>query len=85
MNDEIVYEEVESVPEDKVRLAKEQEIINLKASLSSVNSSIGDWKVAKCYEYALSNLEMPYSISELHTKRQAARDRINQLEKELKA
>lgn len=46
-------------------------------------SSIGDWKIAKCHEYALMGLECPYDITALHQARQQARDRINELEAEL--
>ena len=63
---------------------KEQEIRDLTAKLSASNSSVGDWKVAKCYEYNLAGLESPYDVNELHTKRQAIRDRINALQEELK-
>lgn len=64
---------------------KEQEIRNLQAQLSSTASPIGDWKVAKVYEYVLAGLETPYDIQELHTERQAIRDRINTLQTELEA
>ena len=57
-----------------------QEICNLTSQLTSSVSSIGDWKVAKCYEYSLAGLEVPYDINELHAKRQAIRDRINELQ-----
>ena len=69
---------------DEERMLKEQEILNFTADLSSAASPIGDWKVAKCYEYSLSGLEPPYDIDDLHAKRQAARDRINELQEELK-
>lgn len=61
----------------------EQEIRNLESKLTCVSSSIGDWKVAKCMEYQAAGLEMPYDISKLHEERQAVRDRINEIEKEL--
>ena len=69
---------------DEERMLKEQEILNLTADLSSAASPIGDWKVAKYQEYILAGLEPPYDINDLHTKRQAARDRINELQEELK-
>ena len=69
---------------DEERMLKEQEILNLTADLSSAASPIGDWKVAKYQEYMLAGLEAPYDIDDLHTKRQAARDRINELQEELK-
>ena len=46
--------------------------------------SPGDWKIAKCYEYALIGLPAPYDITELNAKRQAVRDEINELEEKLK-
>ena len=41
-----------------------------------------DYKIIKCSEYQLAGLEMPYDIAELHTERQALRDKINTLEDE---
>ena len=61
----------------------EQQIINLKASLESRESDIGDWKIAKAQEYILAGIECPYDIAELHAKRQAVRDEINRLREEL--
>lgn len=57
----------------------EQEIRNLKAWLTSTTSDIGDWKIAKYMEYQSVDMEPPYDILELHAKRQAVRDRINEL------
>lgn len=65
------------------REIKEQEIRNLTSELSSTVSAVGDWKVAKCYEYQLAGLEAPYDINELHAARQAIRQRINDLQAEL--
>lgn len=67
------------------RRAKESKIYCLMADLSSPASAIGDWKVSKCYEYALLGEESPYDISDLHAKRQEARDQINALRAELAA
>lgn len=41
-----------------------------------------DYKIIKSYEYQLAQLELPYDIQQLHSERQAIRDRINQLEGE---
>ena len=60
-----------------------QEIANLEAVLVSSNSDIGDWKIIKCYEYALKGMELPYNIDELHAARQAVRDKINELQAQL--
>lgn len=63
----------------------EQEIIGLEASLSANTSSIGDWKVIKCYEAALQQKEAPYDMEKLMTDRQAVRDKINQLQEQMKS
>lgn len=61
----------------------EQEIRNLEASLTSVTSDIGDWKISKCMEYQSIGMKSPYDIFELHEKRQAVRDKINELQDEI--
>lgn len=53
----------------------EQEIASLKSELEQT-----DYKIIKCSEYQLANLELPYDIQILHIERQALRDRINELE-----
>ena len=78
-SNEIVADPVEPMSDVDVQDDNSQEIANLLSSLSSSQSPIGDWKVAKCYEYSLAGLPMPYDIADLHAKRQAVRDRINQL------
>lgn len=57
-----------------------QEIRNIEADLKSSNSEIGDYKIIKCYEYQLKGLEAPYDINKLHADRQAARNRINEIQ-----
>lgn len=66
-------------------LIKQQEIINLKTSLSGENSDIGDYKIFKTYEARLKGESDPYDTDQLLSERQAARDKINQLQKELEA
>ena len=61
----------------------QQEIYNLMSQLTSGASDIGDWKIAKHQEYILAGLEPPYDIAELHAKRQAVRDRINELREQI--
>lgn len=63
---------------------KQQEIINLMSDLSSELSPCGDWKIIKCYEAKLKGENMPYNLDELLAKRQEIRDRINELQEELK-
>lgn len=55
-------------------------IDELKASLTSNDSVIGDYRITKCYEASLIGIDMPYDIAELHQKRQTVRDEINKLE-----
>jgi hypothetical protein len=61
----------------------EQEIRDLTCDLSSSNSDIGDWKIAKCMEYITLGKEAPYDLAELSEKRQAVRDKINELQDKL--
>lgn len=58
----------------------QEKISDLKNSLTSNDSNIGDYRITKCYEASLMGAEMPYDISELHQKRQSVRDEINMLE-----
>lgn len=61
----------------------QQKIADCRWKLSDSASPIGDWKIAKCYEYALMGLPAPYDMTELNAKRQAVRDEINELEEKL--
>lgn len=62
----------------------QQKIADCRWQLSDSASPIGDWKIAKCYEYALMGLPAPYDIAVLNAQRQAVRDEINKLEAELR-
>lgn len=65
-----------------------QQIANLKQSLSSHVSPIGDWKIIKQLEYTAAGLPAPYSekeMQEYHEQRIAVREEINMLEAELDA
>ena len=57
-----------------------QEISTLKAQIQAT-----DYQIIKCYEYALLDLGLPYDVEALHAERQALRDQINELEKQLNA
>lgn len=74
----------EETREEKM-MTLQTELSCLMSELSSPASPIGDWKVAKCQEYSLAGLELPYDIAELHAQRQAVRDRINAKQAELDA
>ena len=65
------------------RNALNAELASLMSSLSANTSPIGDWKVIKIYEARLKGETDPYDFEELSAERQAARDRINEIQKEL--
>lgn len=54
------------------------EIEHLKSELQD-----SDYKVIKCAEALTIGAEMPYDVTALHKERQALRDKINELEKQL--
>lgn len=62
---------------------KYQQIAVLRSQLSSSVSEIGDWKITKIYEARMNNEADPYDFAALTKARQAVRDHINALEKEL--
>lgn len=66
------------------RNALNAELAQLTSNLSANTSSIGDWKVIKIYEARMHGKEDPYDFNELSVKRQATRDRINEVQEELK-
>lgn len=57
----------------------------LKVKISNLKEELNasDYKVIKCAEYSLAQLEPPYDIAELHAERQKIRDEINSLEVEI--
>ncbi len=65
------------------RNALRAEMAQLSSNLSANTSSIGDWKVIKIYEARMKGEEDPYDFDVLAADRQAARDRINAIQKEL--
>lgn len=73
--------------EDTVReqiARKEQEIIDLRCDFAHPASDIADYKVARIYEARINAEPDPYSADELIAQRQAARDRIDALKKEIR-
>lgn len=69
------YLESAPAPEPSPEDEKKREIIRLKDELAAT-----DYKIIKCSEYNLAGSVLPYDIAELHTTRQALRNRINELE-----
>lgn len=62
----------------------ESEIRTLQSKLDAPTSDIGDWKIIKIYEARLSGESDPYDYEELKAARQAVRDKINELQVQLK-
>lgn len=62
----------------------EREIRTLKSKLDAPTSDIGEWKVIKIYEARLSGESDPYNYEELKAARQAVRDKIKELQAQLK-
>lgn len=62
----------------------ESEIRTLQSKLDAPTSDIGDWKIIKIYEARLSGESDPYDYEELTAARQAVRDKINELQAQLK-
>lgn len=56
-------------------------ILDVECLKSELKES--DYKVIKCAEAICLNAEMPYNMTALHKERQALRDKINELEKQL--
>lgn len=82
-NEEIIEPSPE---EEKEKLINDltTEMLECESRLSSSASDIGDWKVIKCYEASLQSLPLPYDIDELMEKRQQMRNRINEIQEQLK-
>lgn len=79
-NDEFIFDSVKWEQKEKEAEieAKHAKIEELKNELTST-----DYKIIKCYEYALNNLELPYDAAALHEKRQIIRNKINEIEETL--
>ena len=65
------------------RNALNAELAQMMSNLSANTSPIGDWKVIKIYEARMEGNPDPYDFEELAAERQAARDRINEIQHEL--
>jgi hypothetical protein len=66
------------------RGALNAERAQLMSSLSANTSAIGDWKITKILEARLLGENDPYDLNTLASQRQAARQRINEIDIELK-
>ena len=91
IENEEIQESIEPTPEEKEEQEREKlindlttEMLECESRLSSSASDIGDWKVIKCYEASLQSKPMPYDIDDLMQKRQQMRNRINEIQEQLK-
>lgn len=75
MNDDVNFSKRNALNAEKAQLM---------SSLSANTSSIGDWKIAKIQEARMMGEADPYDVIELSHQRRAARQRINEIEIELK-
>ena len=64
------------------RYERKRDLQRVRAEIAGLKDNLAgsDYKVAKCYEASLTGGEMPYDVNALIQERQAARDRINELE-----
>ena len=65
------------------RNALNAEKAQLMSNLAANTSSIGDWKIMKIYEARMRGAEDPYDFDTLVLQRQAARDKIQEINIEL--
>lgn len=65
------------------RNALNAEKAQLMSNLAANTSQIGDWKIMKIYEARMRGAEDPYDFDALVLQRQAARDRIQEINIEL--
>ena len=66
------------------RNALNAERAQLTSNLAANTSQIGDWKIAKIQEARMMGEADPYDVVELANQRRAARNRINEIDIELK-
>lgn len=69
-----------------INVEKQEQINKLYTEKMSLESQLNDsdYKVIKCAECKAADLPLPYDIESLHAERQLKRDRINQIEDEIK-
>lgn len=67
------------------QISIEEQQANILSEIERMKSELqeSDYKVIKCAEAMAVGAEMPYDMASLHKERQALRDKINELEKQL--
>ena len=74
-------ERTKQAAEQAATAAKEKIKETIAALKKTIEST--DYKMIKCFEYSLLNLDLPYDVKTLHAERQKLRDQINEIEKTL--
>lgn len=69
-----------AVDEFSTEKSIDQQVNELILELTSPHSEIGDYKIVKIYEARLEGKDDPYDATDLISKRQAVRDKINKLQ-----
>jgi rRNA maturation protein Nop10 len=67
------------------RYERKRDVKSVQDEIQALKDSLAesDYKITKCYEAFLIGAKLPYDVEELHTQRQAERDKINELEASL--
>lgn len=67
------------------QISIDEQQANILSEIERMKSELqeSDYKVIKCAEAMAVGVEMPYDVTALHKERQALRDKINELEKQL--
>ena len=67
------------------QISIDEQQANIQMEIERLKSELreSDYKVIKCTEAMAVGAEMPYDVASLHKVRQALRDKINELEKQL--
>ncbi len=63
---------------ENAKNAIKENVFKLKKTLAAT-----DYKIIKCFECSLLNIDLPYDIETLHAERQALRDQINNVDSTL--
>ena len=69
-------------PQPTAEELRDRRYIEIERIKSELKES--DYKVIKCAEAMCINAELPYNMTALHKERQGLRDKINELEREVK-
>lgn len=77
--------DVQDLEFGEYQISIDEQQANILSEIERLKSELqeSDYKVIKCAEAMAVGAEMPYDMASLHKERQALRDKINKLEKQL--